>query len=292
MRLAPAPVIRWTLPLLLAVSAAHAQSAGSRPTATAGVARPGAAVLAEARRYCVQNPPPPGGAQQLYRPPDWLLAGHTGHAPAPRNTGPIQHDPSVQEAVVAQMAVTDARRPDTLMRVAEAWIESAEARAVQGNAASVRAAQSHASALLAQIDRDHANYARGDAVLFHLARLSEAAGDMASARRYWLGLVQRYPMSPYVPRAYFSFGDYFFRQGEDASAEQFFSRATQFPASSNPLYGVALYYQAWTARHQHQEARAQQLFASVMEATGPSSVLPDAAVLHEKALRDFCTPAP
>lgn len=62
-------------------------------------------------------------------------------------------------------------------------------------------------------------YAALDEALYFVGIEHEIAGDKSKARRWFYELIKRRPDSPYVPYAYFAFGELFFEEGKTDSAK-------------------------------------------------------------------------
>jgi tetratricopeptide (TPR) repeat protein len=79
-------------------------------------------------------------------------------------------------------------------------------------------------------------YAALDEALYFAGLESEILGDRSKARRFYYELIQRRPDSPYVPYAYFAFGELFFEEGKldptrNVLAGHAFAEAVKFPQS-------------------------------------------------------------
>ncbi len=175
--------------------------------------------------------------------------------------------------LVQRMSVTDAHRPDTLMRLAEDYQELGtiangaaedleddlfQARQAHNDAqvaaitarqtASRTEARQYREQLIAAFRNlvdAHPNYAQMDRALFYLAFAYQDGNDFNNARTVYRTLIQRFPQSPFVPNAYLSFAEYFFEQGEMENARQFYERVLSVQSEENQVYGYALYKMAW-----------------------------------------------
>ncbi|HRI65869.1 MAG TPA: hypothetical protein PK156_16595 [Polyangium sp.] len=85
-----------------------------------------------------------------------------------------------------------------------------------------------------------------DDVLYFLALEYQRLDTPDQARKYFLKLIQAYPVSPWVPSAYLAFGEFFLAEGADdpskyVYAQQAYDKVTQYPPPQNETYGFANY---------------------------------------------------
>ncbi|MFO0757861.1 MAG: tetratricopeptide repeat protein [Byssovorax sp.] len=90
----------------------------------------------------------------------------------------------------------------------------------------------------------------GDEVLYDLAYEHEQDKKPDEARKAYLELIQRFPVSRYVPSAYLAFGELFFAEAQaDPSrlplAEQSYKEVIKYPAPDNKVLGYAHYKLAY-----------------------------------------------
>jgi tetratricopeptide (TPR) repeat protein len=144
-----------------------------------------------------------------------------------------------------------------------------------------------------------AEYAQLDEATYYLAYEHERAGDDASARRAYLQLIQRWPASRFVPRAYLAFGDLFFGEAmSDASkwelAGAAYAKVLASPPPANEVYGYAWYRLAYVVANQGDRARALQGFRKAAEWSTAFPQAPGAAMLGAEAnaqMKSFAGPS-
>lgn len=137
-------------------------------------------------------------------------------------------------------------------------------REQQGHNGQAREYRTHMLRALETLIADHPNYPRADAVLFYAAFAYQEAHDMDRARVMYLGLIQRFPQSQYVPNAYLSFAEFFFEQGDMASAAQFYNRVIAINTPANTVRAYAMYKMAWVEfNRQHFDDSLQQFYAVI-----------------------------
>ncbi len=70
-----------------------------------------------------------------------------------------------------------------------------------------------------------------DAAVFGRGDARRRAGDMDGMRQAFVELLRDHPTSPFVPHAFFAFGEVSFGQGRMEEAKRFFEKAATFPKS-------------------------------------------------------------
>jgi tetratricopeptide (TPR) repeat protein len=160
---------------------------------------------------------------------------------------PSLHAPAdatvARAATIEAMPIVDPARPGAMLELAEAY------RSLGRSGDEIRT--------LARIAQDHPTWESGDRVQFRLGRALAASQQPERARQVGLHLVQQFPASDYVQPTYLAFGDYFFEQGDYASAQQFFERALLTPHGRWTAY--AQYRLAWTLARSGERAALQRL---------------------------------
>lgn len=191
-----------------------------------------------------------------------------------RAKGLLDREMVITKRLIANTPVSDPRRPDFLLRLAEQYYESITIQNTavrkldepifsacnqKKNAAlcsSLRNQQASAEKELSRIRndniqtlailiRDHADYRRKDEVLFSLGFALDEMKQYDKARLVYHQLIKEFPDSKYIPNAYLSFAEYFFQQGDMRAAQKFYQKVCEIPPDRNNVYAYALYKQAW-----------------------------------------------
>ena len=102
-----------------------------------------------------------------------------------------------------------------------------------------------AEACYRKLIADFPSFPRIDPAYAMLALTLERLGRLPDARKAYDEVIRRFPHSAHVPRAYFAFGEMYYRDAQsDPSkwhlAERAFIEVLKYPPSSNDLYGAAL----------------------------------------------------
>jgi tetratricopeptide (TPR) repeat protein len=230
----------------------------------------------------------------------------------------LLNEVQILERLIQNTPVTNPRRPDVLLRAAEAYFElqqdsTRRARALdepifqaQGkkNQARVKALQQQQAALeketgrwrqealrkYAILVRDHKNYPRMDEVLFSLAFGLEETGQFERAREVYYRLIKEHPKSRFIPNAYLAFAEYYFAQGQMADALKFYQKVNATPPEQNTVYGYALYKQAWCYYNLENFKASMDRFVEVIRfATGHPEAR-DGKNLARQSLREIVLP--
>ncbi|MFK7992151.1 MAG: tetratricopeptide repeat protein [Sandaracinaceae bacterium] len=142
----------------------------------------------------------------------------------------------------------------------------------------------------ARLVRDYPNYRDMDRVLFSLAFGLEEMRQFQRARQVYHRLIKGYPQSQYIPHAYLSFAEYYFGEGDMRAAQQFYSKVTEIPAERNPVYGYALYKQAWAMYNLEDFRGALTQFVRTVEFAQQNPDARDAANLARQSRRELVLP--
>jgi tetratricopeptide (TPR) repeat protein len=134
------------------------------------------------------------------------------------------------------------------------------------------------------------NFARMDQVLFSLAFGLEEMHQFDRARQVYFRLIKGFPESRFIPYAYLSFAEYYFGEGEMDNARQFYTKVTEFPAERNPVFGYALYKQAWVLYNLEDFAGSLRQFARTIEFAQQNPQARDAANLARQSRRELVMP--
>lgn len=197
------------------------------------------------------------------------------------------------EALYASMVKNAPDRPNLLRRLAEGYVELADAAARDHKSASspedaAKAAKIESAARLVAVkyyhvlDTEYPSFCLTvnaadptkstgctDEVLYFAALEQRRSGRLDDTRRTLLSLIQRYPASKYLGPAYFTFGELFRKEAEgDPSkwplAEQSYVEAAKYPGTPTTrpaLLRLAAIYdkQGDPARAKATRAKAQAL---------------------------------
>ncbi|MBK8168913.1 MAG: tetratricopeptide repeat protein [Sandaracinaceae bacterium] len=159
---------------------------------------------------------------------------------------------------------------------------AAEAQVTSAREAAIRA--------YAQLVQDHPNFRRMDEVLFSLGYALEEMRQFDRARQVYYRLIKGFPQSRFIPNAYLSFAEYFFGQSQMAESLQFYQKVTEIPSERNPVYGYAIYKQAWV-QYNLQDFRASlQRFVDTIEFATANPEATDARNLARQARRELVLP--
>ena len=106
--------------------------------------------------------------------------------------------------------------------------------------------------------------------LAHAAEEKRVQGDGKSERETYLQLIQESPHSPYVPFAYFAFGELFKAEAQaDATkaalAEEAYKEALKFPAPANRLFLVSRYRLGQIYALENQPGPARDAFQGAVD---------------------------
>lgn len=154
----------------------------------------------------------------------------------------------------------------------------------------VTTARENAIRAYAQLVQDHPNFRRMDEVLFSLGYALEEMRQFDRARQVYYRLIKGFPQSRFIPNAYLSFAEYFFGQSQMSEALQFYQKVTEIPAARNPVYGYAVYKQAWV-QYNLQDFRASlQQFVDTIEFATANPEATDARNLARQARRELVLP--
>ena len=235
-----------------------------------------------------------------------------------RAQGLLEREVQVLERLVSRMREGDPRGADYLLRLAETYFElqtfyNTQARGLDnpifearqaknaGRVQQLRQQQQQAEQGLtryrqeairtyARLVRDYPNYRRMDEVLFSLAFGLEEMRQFDRARQVYHRLIKGHPQSRFIPHAYLSFGEFYFGDGDMRAAQQFYSKVTEIPADRNPVYGYALYKQAWALYNLEDFRGALTQFVRVVEFATQNPEARDAANLGRQARRELVLP--
>jgi len=233
------------------------------------------------------------------------------------------------DALLRQTKKTDTKdRPKLLRRLAESYVELESAafrkrtelqtkiedgkRAKQDTAAlekqlkdadaTVNTARSEAISNYTKLKTDFpkfclsGNTGCGDEVLYYLAYEYEQAGKMEQARDTYQELIKNFKTSPFIPNAYFAFGELYFNLAQQDATNWSFAKAGYekvigYPPPQNKLYGYAHYklgYVFWnTAANNDDYGKAISSFKEVIQFATKYPQLPGATDLANNARRDI-----
>lgn len=110
---------------------------------------------------------------------------------------------------------------------------------------------------------EYARYKRMDEVLYNLADMLNQAKRQDRARVFFAELIRNYPQSKYIPDAYLSFAEHFFNEGRVEDALRRYEQVARY--KDTPLYGYAVYKQAWCWLNLKDPRRALELFVQVIK---------------------------
>lgn len=230
----------------------------------------------------------------------------------------LRREIQTAERIVGRLRAGDARGADVLLRLAETYFElqtywntqarSLDERIFQAeqahNADQVRelrrqqqeaerevgGARENAIRTYARLVQDYPNYQRMDEVLFSLAFGLEEMRQFDRARQVYNRLIKGYPNSRFVPYAWLSFAEYYFGEGDMSAARQFYAKVLESPPEQNPVYGFALYKQAWVLYNLEDFRGALQQFVQVLEFVRDHPDARDAENMARQTRRELVMP--
>jgi tetratricopeptide (TPR) repeat protein len=257
--------------------------------------------------------------------------GHPDPAPGPSNTRVMAADPEPSDVVLAEpvvpvrgmdepvsepaaaltgrarplietetvaldrlLAVTPSKAPDRahiLHQLAANYVELASVAAATGEDAAERAAHGKAVERFTTLHDGHPSWPRLDEVLYYRGSEHLALGARDRARRDWLELVQKFPQSKLIPRAYLGFADLFFEEsGGDPSklelAKQAYQEVLKYPPPDNTVWGYAQYKLGWVRFNLGNFEAALAAFMKTVEFGRSHAALPGAPKLASEAAKD------
>jgi TolA-binding protein len=110
------------------------------------------------------------------------------------------------------------------------------------------------------------NYPRMDEALFYYAYTLGQAKYDDQARTIFHRLIKDYPNSRFIPDAYMSFAEYYFKKENDlAKAEKFYDKVLEFPKAR--VYVYALYMKGWVYYNQARPQDSLETWFKVAQIT-------------------------
>lgn len=235
-----------------------------------------------------------------------------------RAQGLLQREVQVLERLVGRTRAGDPRGADYLLRLAETYFElqtyhNGRARGLDEPIFNARSAKNGAKVrqlrqrqqqseealqrfreqairTYARLVRDFPNYRQMDQVLFSLAFGLEEMRQFQRARQVYHRLIKGHPQSQFIPHAYLSFAEYYFGEGDMRAARQFYNKVTEIPPERNPVYGYALYKQAWALYNLEDFRGALTQFVRTVEFAQQNPESRDAANLARQSRRELVLP--
>jgi tetratricopeptide (TPR) repeat protein len=208
----------------------------------------------------------------------------------------LNQEITTSERIVGRMRAGDPRGADYLLRLAETYFElqtywNTHARSLdqplydaqqagqadrvasiqhdqQDSETHLTEARQNAIRTYARLVQDYPDYARMDEVLFSLAYALEEMHNSDQALQVYMRLIKGYPQSHFIPHAWLSFAEHYFNDGDMSAARQFYAKVLEYPpdgATPNPVYGYALYKQAWVMYNLEDFRGALTQFVNVLE---------------------------
>jgi len=237
----------------------------------------------------------------------------------PRAEALLRRELRILERLAERTDADDTRRPEILLRLAESYYELADVlrtqlraldepvhqacrvardrpRCRERRAAQERLEGQHrhtleeAARTYATLTRDHPEHPRDDETLFALAMTLDGLAAPDRARRVYHQLIRRHPTSRFVPQAYLSFGEHYFAEGDLDSALRFYERVLQTPPARNPVYGYALYKQAWAHYNAERYRESLEAFVRTVELAQRHPELADVENLARQSRRELVMP--
>lgn len=202
----------------------------------------------------------------------------------------LRREIETAERIIGRTRSDDPRGAEILLRLAETYFEAQQywntrARELDDpihNATGDRAAEltrqqreaegrvgemrENAIRTYARLVENYPDFARMDEVLFSLAYGLDEMERHEQSRSVYMRLIKNYPESRFVPHAWLSFAEYYFNdEGDMEASRQFYAKVLETPPASNPVYGYALYRQAWVLYNLEDFAGSLAQFVRVIE---------------------------
>lgn len=214
-------------------------------------------------------------------------------ASAKRGRAGVERELADLERLVASTPTASPELPAILLRQAQSHSELAVLALASRDAQAAAASRQRAIAEYQALRSSHPSFAKADEVLLALGSELLADRQLGPGRQALLEVIETYPSSPMVPRAYVTFGDLFFDEAAGdpskmALARQAYDAALRYPPPANPLYGYASYRLAWVALSTGDAQGALASFKRCIEhAAQHGSASPSAARIGEQARKDI-----
>ncbi|MFO0681416.1 MAG: tetratricopeptide repeat protein [Sandaracinus sp.] len=231
----------------------------------------------------------------------------------------LQQEITTTERIVGRMRAGDPRGADYLLRLAETYFElqtywnnharsmdqpifDAQAANQADRVADLQRQQHEAETHLtearqsairtyARLVQDYPDYARMDEVLFSLAYALEEMHNSDQALQVYMRLIKGYPQSHFIPHAWLSFAEHYFNDGDMSAARQFYAKVLEYPPETpNPVYGYALYKQAWVMYNLEDFRGALTQFVNVLEFVQEHPDARDATNLARQSRHELVLP--
>jgi len=231
----------------------------------------------------------------------------------------LQQEVTTSERIVGRIRAGDPRGADYLLRLAETYFElqtywnnharsldqplyDAQQASQADRVADIQRQQHDAETHLtearqnairtyARLVQDYPDYARMDEVLFSLAYSLEEMHNSDQALQVYMRLIKGYPQSHFIPHAWLSFAEHYFNDGDMSAARQFYAKVLEYPPETpNPVYGYALYKQAWVMYNLEDFRGALTQFVSVLEYVQANPDSRDAANLARQSRHELVLP--
>lgn len=212
-----------------------------------------------------------------------------GFSSPPRATTLLDTERNNLEQLLKATPKSAPDRPMIALRICGAISERAAAE--QNGSADPNAAETKllqlAEPCYQKLIAEHPTLASIDTAHVMLAFTLERLGRLSDTRKAYFELIQKFPQSKHVPRAYFAFGELFHRDAaSDPSklqlAEQSFKEVEKYPPPANPLHGAALFRLAMVhnamGEHERGLAVAMKYLQSTRTSTARMETIESAAV--------------
>jgi tetratricopeptide (TPR) repeat protein len=238
-----------------------------------------------------------------------------GTGGAPRAWELLQQEIQTNERIIGRMRDGDPRGADYLLRLAETYFEAqtfwntrarsmdetihtaaADRRAElerQQQEAETRVTEMRENAIrtYARLVEHYPDYARMDEVLFSLAYGLDEMHRQEQSRGVYMRLIKNFPESRFVPHAWLSFAEFYFNEEQDMdAARQFYDKVLETPPERNPVYGYALYKQAWVLYNLEDMRGALTQFVRTVEFARDHPDARDVENLARQARRELVLP--
>jgi TolA-binding protein len=203
----------------------------------------------------VEPAPPPGPVA------NGLAVPGRDPRPGPRDAKLVATELRNLELLARSTPANDPNAPNLQRRIAEAHVELRKA-GVEGSAPAIAAYEKLLSSWPGAPKQDE--------ILYDLGLEYEIGNDLMRARKALYELIKTAPTSPWVPYAYFAFGEQFAREGDSSKyplAQQAFLEAMKYPS---PIQPDAMWRLAQVEDAQGNTTKAQALYAK-LRALHPAS---------------------
>lgn len=210
----------------------------------------------------------------------------------PRALGLLADELVGLERLYRQTADNSPDKVQLMRRLAEGYVELESAAERDNQTSTTVTAQDKAIAYYITLKDKYPSYQQRDEVLYYLAYEYERANERDLARVQYFELVQNAPTSPYVPRAYFAFGELFSNEARQEPskwqlAAMSYQETVARASPGEPSVGFARYRLAQVHHGTGEHARALGELTQTLAWATEHVDTPGTSALVDAARRDL-----